>query len=244
MILTQSEVRRRFVGRLDTGNELVSTLSDACRQHHVACAEIHGSGYLRKARLVHYDATTMETSVPESFIQGPLTIAAAHGTASQRDGDTVVHLHAVLVDGGGRTWAGLLADAEVIAFEFTISSFDDIILIRDVDRATGLAQWLQLRAPGEELALPGSELPDGQYDEQGWEATGDEPDEVTTTPGDILEHPRFGRCIVVNQPDFERVTVRLENQRTVDLHLGLVRLTQLRHEGDATVYKARILRKH
>lgn len=243
MILTRTDLGRHFVGRLDAGSELVSTLEDACRQHRIACGEVRGSGYLRKARIVRYDAITRETSVPEAHIQGPLTIAAAQGTASQHAGDTVVHLHAVLVDGAGRTWAGRLADAEVIAFEFVATSFDDIVLIRNEDRATGLPQWLQLRAPDDphgHHGAPPETLVDDAQDETGAE----EPEEVSTSPGDILEHPRFGRCVVVNQPDFERVTVRLENQRTVDLHLGLVRLTAVRKEGPATVYKARILRKH
>lgn len=242
MILTKSEQTRQFVGRLDLGAELVSTLLEACRQHQVACGELRGSGYLRRARLVHYDPTTHQTTVPETWIQGPLALGSVHATISQQDGDTSVHLHAVLVEPGGRCWAGQIAEAEVISFEFVITTFDDIVLIRGNDRSTGLDQWLQLRAPGEPPATREDghrrAAPESQDDD-----VGDDVDEVMTRPGDILEHPRFGRCVVVNQPDEERISVRLENQRTVDLHLGLVRLSVLRREGAATVYKARILRK-
>lgn len=243
MILTKSELGRRYVGRLDLGSELIATLLDACRQHHIVCGEIRGTGYLSRARLVHYDATTHQTSIPEAWIDGPLSLGSAQGTVSQLENDASVHLHAVLVDSGGRSWAGQIADADVISFEFVIDTFDDMVLIRGDDRATGLSQWLQLRSPGEPPLPPEapSRPPTAESDADDGR---DEVDEVMTSPGDILEHPRFGRCIVVNQPDEERVTVRLENQRTVDLHLGLVRLTVLRREGAATVYRARILRKH
>jgi predicted DNA-binding protein with PD1-like motif len=241
MILTRSGAGRQFIGRLDSGADLVESLEEVCRQHGIVTCEFRGSGYFESARLYRYDPSKRALTLPDAAVAGPLTVTAAHGTASQKGKDTEVHIYGTLVDGRGNTYGGRIAAARVLTFEFTISSYDDIVLIRSADKNTGLDQWLQVRAPGESTPLHAEA--NAQPDEAANADEAHELDEVITNPGDILEHPRFGRCVVVHQPDEDRVTVRLENQRTVDLHLGLVRLSIVRRDGDATVYRARILRK-
>ena len=243
MIVTRTEESRRFIGRLDEGADLITSLADVCRQHRITCGEIRGSGYVRNARPFNYDAAARKLTVPEEPMKGPFTVAGANGTASQQDDDTTVHLYGTLVGPDGALVSGRLASAEVIVFEFVISAFDDIVLIRSQDKQNGLDQWLQLKAAND------ASLPDGPDSAEALREDLDENalnelDDVAANPGDILEHPRFGRCIIVHQADEDRLSVRLENQRVVDLHLGLVRLSIARREGDATVYRARILKKH
>src|SRR5690606_22884942 len=54
--------------------------------------------------------------------------------------------------------------------------------------------------------------------------TPDEPSiahDLEITEGDILNHPTLGRCDVVSTSDEERLSIRLESGRVVELHLGL-----------------------
>ena len=62
--------------------------------------------------------------------------------------------------------------------------------------------------------------------------------ERTLKPGDVLEHPKFGRCEVLRIDDSgERVSVRIPAGRLVELGLEVLHLEHLRSEGAKQFYK-------
>lgn len=68
-------------------------------------------------------------------------------------------------------------------------------------------------------------------------------DDAQLSPGDIIEHPRFGRCIAERiEGDDEYVHVRLRNRNVVRLSLDVVTLELLGAEDGHQVFRARIER--
>jgi hypothetical protein len=63
------------------------------------------------------------------------------------------------------------------------------------------------------------------------------------SPGDILIHPRFGRCRVSRASDGERVKVRSATGRLMDLHFKVLTLQRQPDEDGRRVYKVFIKRK-
>ncbi len=68
-------------------------------------------------------------------------------------------------------------------------------------------------------------------------------EEPTLRPGDILLHPRFGRCRVARGPMFGKVKVRRPTGALIDLHMKVLVFTRNPDEGDARVYALKIGRK-
>ncbi|MFN3197038.1 MAG: hypothetical protein ACE366_01300 [Bradymonadia bacterium] len=61
--------------------------------------------------------------------------------------------------------------------------------------------------------------------------------------GDLLQHPRFGRCRVMRPAERGKVKVRLPAGRLTDLHLKVVRLIRQPDENGARVFKVLIARR-
>lgn len=68
-------------------------------------------------------------------------------------------------------------------------------------------------------------------------------DSPELSPGDILIHPRFGRCRVSRASDGERVKVRSATGRLMDLHFKVLTLQRQPDEDGRRVYKVFIKRK-
>ena len=60
-------------------------------------------------------------------------------------------------------------------------------------------------------------------------------------PGDLIDHPKFQRCVVERvEGDYEFVQVRLSNRRLVRLSLDVLSFVQTGTEGKARVFKAKL----
>jgi len=99
-------------------------------------------------------------------------------------------------------------------------------------------------APGESApsapptAAGGAAEPEDEEDDQGDEGEEDG-DYIDLSPGDIIEHPRFGACKVERiEGDDEFVQVRLRNRNLVRLSLDIVTLSLVGHEDGHQVFKA------
>ena len=55
--------------------------------------------------------------------------------------------------------------------------------------------------------------------------------------GDVMLHPRFGRCKVVKAPSFGKVKIRRPSGSFTDLHLKVIRITKIEEkDGDRMIH--------
>ena len=270
--------------KLDRGVELIEAIADVCKKRGVRCGEVRGLGSLEAIEVAEYDQREKQWRPPKRF-QAPFEICNLTGNISERGGELVVHAHITVMrdrDNGIELIGGHLVRARVFAVELVIEAFDDLVLRRGVDEATGLALWnekyeetpaaaaaaVAAAAPVAEPQAPASPptpapppfearvpsasaMPSAatwadvarasQRQEEEVETAGE--DIATIVIGDVLEHPRFGRCTVERiEGEQEFAAVRLEAGRLVRLALDVLRFKLLREENGRRVLQVRVVR--
>src|SRR5262249_8379654 len=276
MIVAESRRGRRIVGRLDRGVELIEAIADVCRKRGVRCGELRGLGSLEAVEVAEYDQREKQWRPPKRF-QAAFEICNLCGNVSERGGELVVHAHITVMrdrDNGIELIGGHLVRARVFALEVVIESFDDVVLRRGVDEATGLALWnekleeegvtaprlAEPAAPAQRLPTPvppplearvpnASAMPSAatwaDVARASAPAEEEEPhdDIAQIVTGDVLEHPRFGRCTVERiEGEQEFAAVRLETGRLVRLALDVLRFKLAREEGGRRILQVRVQR--
>lgn len=96
-------------------------------------------GAVDDAVLAYYDHEKQKYK--KIILKRPLEIANSFGNISSKDGQPFAHLHAVLSDAKGRTYAGHLISATVFAAEIHFLELLGEKLEREPDQTTGLALW-------------------------------------------------------------------------------------------------------
>lgn len=97
------------------------------------------TGSVKRARLAYYDQEMHEYQ-PIKLNQ-PLEIASCFGNLSSKGGKPFVHIHSVLADAKGKTYAGHLINAKVFAAELHLQELLGKKLGREYGPPTGLALW-------------------------------------------------------------------------------------------------------
>lgn len=270
MIITQTRQRRTFVGSLNPGADLVDALANICVDNSILCALFSGIGYMKDPEIRSYDIDTRGFK-PPVLHRGTFHCVSLHGNASLQDKRTVLRTHVIgtLTTGSNQPpqlLSGELAGAEVVAFEFTLSSIDDIRLYRAPDDRTGLDPWLHMSlgsgpvgadiepdtipvvgtGPAAEppkpkvVAEPKRSAPSpAQEDDDDSDAS----PQLEVKAGDLLEHPTLGRCEVLDNDGDERVTIRLGSGRRVELHTGLLDLQDAGEVDGKRLIKVSIRRR-
>lgn len=144
MIVAESRRGRRIVGRLDRGVDLFEALLSVCRERNVRAGELRALGSLETVEVAEYDQSAKAWKAGRKFAGGGFEIANLTGNVSERDGGLALHAHVTLMrdrDNGVEMVGGHVVAARVFALEFVIEAFDDVILRRGVDAATGLPLW-------------------------------------------------------------------------------------------------------
>jgi len=235
MIITQTRQRRTFVGSLNTGDDILEAITQICVENSIFCAFFNGIGYLSEAKLDRYDVKRKRFE-PILDTTGTLHVVSLQGNVSLEDNKTVVRAHVTgTLSSGNDDFKMLSAElrgGEVISFEFHLDAIDDIRLYRADDGRTGLHPWLHMElgrqgqfTAREQPVLVAERSPRRPPTKP--EVVEEPPEDELTAPdvniGDFLEHPTLGRSEVIDDGD-ERVTIRLESGREVELHLGLLTL--------------------
>jgi predicted DNA-binding protein with PD1-like motif len=131
---------RGFVGRLETGNDLVHEIERFCLEHDVLAAQVTVIGAVRHARYAYYEQDDHRYLELESDTHHE--IVGFVGNVSLRDDRPFLHAHATFADAAGATVGGhLLRGTEVFAAEIMIREIVGVTLVRNPDEATGLALW-------------------------------------------------------------------------------------------------------
>ena len=131
---------RGFVGRLDTGSDLVGEIERFCAEQGVVAAQVTVIGAVRQARYAYYEQN--DRRYRELGSQTHHEIVGFTGNVSLKDDRPFLHAHATFADAAGDTVGGhLLRGCEVFAAEVMIREMSGASLIRMPDEETGLALW-------------------------------------------------------------------------------------------------------
>lgn len=129
----------RIFIRLETGDELHSSLAAAAAVHGIKGGWFSGIGAASEVELGYYDLERRDYD--RTLVEGEVEIASASGPLSMLDGKPHIHLHAVVSDRQCVTRGGHLFRAVAAAtLEFVLLPAEAPIE-RTWDEATGLNLW-------------------------------------------------------------------------------------------------------
>ena len=136
----EAKAGRAFVGRLETGSDLVEAIERHCAEHGILAAQVTVVGAMRRARYAYYRQEAREYLELASDTHHE--VVGFVGNVSERDGRPFLHAHATFADEDGATVGGhILHGCEVFAAEVMIRELGDVSLVRIHDEETGLALW-------------------------------------------------------------------------------------------------------
>lgn len=131
---------RGFVGRLETGSDLVEEIERFCAEQSIVAGQVTVIGALRRARYAYYEQHDQRYLELESDTHHE--IVGFTGNVSLKDDRPFLHAHATFADASGATVGGhLLPGCEVFAAEVMIRELAGVSLVRSADNETGLALW-------------------------------------------------------------------------------------------------------
>lgn len=131
---------RGFVGRLETGSDLVEEIERLCVEQGVLAAQVTAIGAVRRASFAYYQQD--DHRYAELGSDTHHEIVGFVGNISLRDDRPFLHAHATFADATGATVGGhLLRGCEVFAAEVMIREITGVDLVRMPDEETGLALW-------------------------------------------------------------------------------------------------------
>ena len=131
---------RGFVGRLDTGSDLVGEIERFCAEQGVVAAQVTVIGAVRQARYAYFEQN--DRRYRELGSQTHHEIVGFTGNVSLKEDRPFLHAHATFADAAGETVGGhLLRGCEVFVAEVMIREMTGASLVRMPDEETGLALW-------------------------------------------------------------------------------------------------------
>ena len=126
----------RYIVRLKSGEELMSTLTDFLKREGVQFANLSAAGAVEWIRLGYWNAETREYEYRE--FEEQLEIVSFQGNCSIKDGQPFLHLHGVF---GRRDFSVIGGHIKEARIHPTIEVWlytEDIAVRRTADQATGL----------------------------------------------------------------------------------------------------------
>lgn len=131
---------RAFVGRLETGSDLVEELERFCAERDVRAAWVSAIGAVSHAAFAYFEQD--ERRYLELSSATHHEISGFVGNVSIRDGKPFLHAHATFADRQGASVGGhLLRGCTVFVTEVTIREMTGVELERTPDEVTGLSLW-------------------------------------------------------------------------------------------------------
>jgi predicted DNA-binding protein with PD1-like motif len=260
VIVLESRQTRRLVGRLDRGQDLHTSILELCREHDVKTAALRALGSFETVELAEYDQAARKWK-PSRKLEGGMELLALEGNVSDKGGELALHAHVTVMrdrDSGIEILGGHLVAARIFALELVLDVMDDVILHRAPDPETGLVLWKtvetveraeqaeRVESPEPPKPRPAPVAPatattwakvaeaSEQKEAAHVEEEGDE-----LHPGDLLNHPTFGRCEVARVED-EFVHVRVKSGRLLRLSLDVIKLFPVGKEDGKRVFRVRV----
>lgn len=131
---------RIWVGRLETGDDLVEEIERVCAEEGVRAAWVSAIGALRRAAFAYYEQEERRYLELETTDHHEITSFV--GNISIRDDQPFLHAHGSFASRSGTAVGGhLLLGCEVFVAEIQIREMTGVELLRTPDEVTGLALW-------------------------------------------------------------------------------------------------------
>lgn len=243
MIVAQFEATRTFAGRLDFGQDIIAAIKQICMENSVTCGFISGIAVLRNGSILSSSGETMTTN-------SRLFCPILNGNVSLLNDSLDVRLYGVFSLEGQTPLTGRLLSGEVEMAEFMFLAFDDATFIRDAGDKTGFNPWVQLEPKGAERARKTPRV-------QAMEAiTKPRPPPITSAEeeenelilsqikvGDIVDHPVFGQCKVIQPPGEDKLLIRKPSGGSAALSLSAVKVLPPVQRGANKVFPIEIKKR-
>ena len=131
---------RGFVGRLETGSDLVGEIEQFCLQQSVVAAQVTVVGAMQRVAYAYYDQEAKRYL--ELASETHHEMVSFVGNVSLRDDRPFLHAHASFADRDGAVVGGhLVRGCDVWVAEVFIREVSGVELVRMPDETTGLALW-------------------------------------------------------------------------------------------------------
>jgi len=132
--------QRVLLGRLERGDDVLSSLTEFCAHESVTVGWVEALGAVERGGVGYYDHEARVYR--ETWFEEGMEIASLTGNVSSKDGETFLHCHVILADRDGRCFGGHLLEGTVaFACEFSVTTLTGPRPERTHDEATGLALW-------------------------------------------------------------------------------------------------------
>ena len=131
---------RRFLIRLAHQRDLIQSIEELCRKASIQTATFSIIGAASSITIGAYD---QRQQVYVTFNKNePYEIASCTGNVTLKNGNPIVHAHAILSDEQGKTLGGhLFSETLIFAAEIDIQELTGPPLQRTYDDITGLYLW-------------------------------------------------------------------------------------------------------
>lgn len=131
---------RRFLIRLSHNRDLIQSIEELCRSTSIQTATFSIIGAVSSITIGAYD---QQQQVYVTFSKTePFEISSCTGNVTLKDGNPVVHAHAILSDEQGKTLGGhLFSESLIFAAEIDIQELTGPPHQRTYDDITGLYLW-------------------------------------------------------------------------------------------------------
>lgn len=245
MIVSQFREVRRFMGRLDPGQDVIAAFRTICKENSISNAWVLATAVLRKPTISKISAQGLEA---QQTLDSTVFCPSINGNISVEKDAPSIRLYTECHDDSGQIAMGALCSGEVLMCEFLIIAFDDVAFVRQSSERFGPWMQIQLGAdtpaqqpprPTEGLLMPRLTSTRAATDE-------DETSELhilEMKEGDYVDHPKFGLCRIVHAPTDDKVTIRLGNGKHVDLHLGVMKVLSPKISGGKKVFQVEVRKR-
>lgn len=137
-LLDQLDGRRTFALVLETGDEVMSCISNFANQHRISAAQITAIGALSDVILTYFDIEKKKY-IPNPFDEQVEVASLVGDVALDPEGKPAVHIHLVIGKRDGTALAGHLGEAHVRPTLEVIINESPAHLQKVHDPDTGLA---------------------------------------------------------------------------------------------------------
>jgi len=142
MLAQETRHVRRFVVRLEPGEDLVASLTRFAQADHYRAGWVRGRGLVEWAELASWDGEGRAFRAAKR-IEGPLTVSF-EGVLAMRLGEPCFEVDGVVSrerDGVPHALGGRITQASALSIECVIEVFEDARLERQEDATLGLPVW-------------------------------------------------------------------------------------------------------
>jgi predicted DNA-binding protein with PD1-like motif len=216
-------------------------------QHSLRAAWVSAIGAFEWIELTEYNQAEQRYEQAHRFERCELV--SMQGNLSERDGEPFWHLHATISlreDGRDVTYGGHVVDGVVFALEFRLDCFDELVLRRAHDEATGLDLWVPVEQPWSDPASAAADVSPSSAGVS-WAMAAEasahkRPAEADVPPpakGDWIDHAKFGLCKIEGLSGDGVCIIKLPNATRKKIKLDAMLVLPPREDEGRRVFPVR-----